>query len=281
MPPIPAWLRCENSTIVLVMTAVIHPPSAALLDMAEAIDEMIDRYLTALRSAEAAQWEAPKEGYVLGWLMIRDIQAVLVLARQDEIMATAAWSNARAAFELSARIIWMLYPVDRYEAECRWLAYLEEYERAERRIGRESSSNAGQQNQRAEAIRTFREGVTAALPSGYRPVKIPNLREMLNALNTPQLYQLYQLGSQYTHGSLYAAIGYTRDLGTMRTIGDFTSTVDWILPMRLCWLSLREAAWFILDRLEVPEKAKPDWNVMNMRTQAAFEALITFCRTIP
>lgn len=262
------------------MPTVIHPPSAALLNMAESIDEMIDQYLIALRNAEADQWEAPKESYVLGWLMIRNIQAVLTLARQDEIMATAAWSNARAAFEVGVRIIWMLYPADRYEAECRWLSYLEEYGRAERRIGRESSSDAGQQNQRAEAIRSFREGVTAALPSGYRPARMPNFREMLNALNTPQMYQLYQLGSQYTHGSLYAATGYSRDLGTKRTIGDFSSTVDWILPVRLCWLSLREAAWCILDRLEVPEKVKPVWNALNMRTQTAFEALITFCRTI-
>ena len=46
-------------------------------------------------------------------------------------MATAAWSNARVAFELSVRIIWMLQPTDRYEAECRWLAFLKEHEQAE------------------------------------------------------------------------------------------------------------------------------------------------------
>lgn len=262
------------------MPAVIHPPSAALVNMAETIDEMINQYLVALRSAEAGQWEAPKEGYVLGWLLIRNIQAVLTLARQDEIMATAAWSNARVAFELGIRIIWMLHPTDRYEAECRWLAYLEEYERAERRIACESSSASGQQNKRAEAIRNFREGVTAALPGGYRPARMPNLREMLNALDTPQMYKLYQVGSQYTHGSLYAATSYSRNLGTKRTIGDFTSTIDWIIPMRLCWLSLREAAWFILDRLEVPEKVKPDWNALNLRAETAFEALNSFCRTI-
>jgi hypothetical protein len=243
--------------------------------MAEAIDEMIDGYLVALRNAEAGQWEAPKEGYVLGWLLIRNIQAVIALARQDEILATAAWSNARVAFEHSARIIWMLHPADRFEAECRWLAFLEEYERVERRIGREPSSDAGQRDQRAESIRNFREGVIAKLPAGYRPAKVPSLREMLNTLNTPQMYQLYQVGSQYVHGSMYAATGYSRNLGTERAIGDFTSTMDWILPMRLCWLSLREAAWFILDRLEVPEGSKPDWSALNERADGAFQALIS------
>jgi hypothetical protein len=93
--------------------------------MTDAIDQMIDQYLMALRSAEAGQWEAAREGGVLGLLLIRNVQAVVTLARHDEIMATAAWSNARVAFEHSVRITWMLYPADRYEAECRWLAFLE------------------------------------------------------------------------------------------------------------------------------------------------------------
>ena len=270
-----AWPGQASSTIVLTMPAVAHPPSAALLNMAETIDEMIDQYRVALRSAKFNQWEAPREGYVLGWLLIRNIQAVTALARQDEIMATGAWSNARVAFELSVRTVWMLYPVDRYEAECRWLALLGEYERAERRITRESSADLDQKNQAAQAIQSFREGVIAALPSGYRPAKMPNLREMLDSLDNSQMYRLYIIGSQFVHGSIYAATGYSRNLGNERIIGDFTSTLDWILPMRLCWLSFREAAWFILDRLEVPERVKPNWNSLNGRADVAFQALIS------
>jgi hypothetical protein len=243
--------------------------------MAEAIDDMIDQYRTALRSAEFNQWEAPREGYVLGWLLVRNIQAVIALARQDEIMATAAWSNARVSFELSVRIIWMLQPTDRYEAECRWLAFLKEHEQAELRIARESSADAGERSRAAEAIRNFREGITAALPNGYRSAKIPNLREMLRALDSSQMYQLYVIGSQFVHGSAYATTNYSRNLGSERVVGDFSSIMDWILPMRLCWLSFREAAWFILDRLNVPEAAKPDWKMLNNRVDTAYQALIS------
>jgi hypothetical protein len=257
------------------MPKVIRQPSSVLLSMAEAIDEMVDQYRMALRSAEFNQWEAPREGYVWGWLLVRNIQAVIALARQDEIMATAAWSNARVSFELSVRIIWMLQPTDRYEAECRWLAFLKEHEQAEVRIARESSADADARSRAAEAIRSFREGVIAALPSDYRPAKIPSLREMLRALDNSQMYQLYIIGSQFVHGSAYATTSYSRNLGNKRVVGDFSSIMDWILPMRLCWLSFREAAWFILDRLDVPELAKPDWKMLNNRVDTAYQALIS------
>lgn len=266
----------RGSTILLAMPVIVRPPPAELLRMADAIDQMIDQYLVALRSAEAGQWEAPREGYALGWLLIRNIQAVTTLARHDEIMATAAWSNARVAFEHSVRIVWMLHPADRYEAECRWLAFLGEYETVERKIVREASvDDIDLHNQKAEAIRHFREGVISALPSGYQPARMPNLRAMLVALDTPHMYRLYQEGSQYVHGSMYAGARYSKNLGTERIFGDFTSIVDWILPMRLSWLSLREAARLILDRLDVPGRVKPNWSALNKNVDAAFQALMS------
>ena len=230
-------VKAAGSTILQTMSGIVRPPSMELLRMAETIDQMIDQYVVALRSAEAGRWEAPKDGYALGWLLIRNVQAVIALARRDEIMVTAAWSNARVAFEHSVRIVWMLQPADRYEAECRWLAFLGEYENIERKIVSELSVDADLHAQRAEAIRDFREGVTAKLPNGYRPARVPNLREMLVALDNPQMYRLYQEGSQYVHGSMYAGSRYSKNLGTERILGDFTSIIDWILPMRLCWLS--------------------------------------------
>jgi hypothetical protein len=98
---------------------------------------------------------------------------------------------------------------------------------------------------------------------------------MLAALDSPQMYRLYQEGSQYVHGSLYAISSYSKHLGNERIVGDFTSIVDWILPLRLCWLSLREATRLILDRLDVPERVKPNWTILNKNAEAAFQALIS------
>jgi hypothetical protein len=235
---------------------------------------MIVEYIRALRSvAVMGRWEAPQEGLALGWLLIRNVEAVAELARCDEVLVTAAWSNARVAFELATRIIWLLHPADRYEAECRWLSLLGEYEEIERKLAREVPAYADSHNEKADAIRSFREGVIAALPSGYRVRRMPNFLNMLKALDTPEMYQYYRQGSQYVHGGMYASASYSRNLGSKRTLGDFTSTVDWILPMRLCWLALRRAAWFILDRLEVPEQAMPHWGELGDDADTAFQAL--------
>jgi Family of unknown function (DUF5677) len=259
------------------MTDVVRPPCAELLRVVQAIDQMIAQYRVALRSVAAVgEWEAPQEGFTMGWLLIRNVEAVILMARHDEILVTAAWSNARTAFEISARIIWMLQPDDRYEAECRWLALLDEWESIERKLVREVPERAEFHTARAQAVRDFREGVIRALPSDYRPPQMPNFRDILIALDNPQMYRFYREGSQYIHGSMYAGTSYSKNLGTMRKLGDFTSTVDWVLPLRLCWLSLREATRFILQRLEVPQGAMPNWNEINERTDATFQELASY-----
>jgi hypothetical protein len=219
------------------------------------------------------RWEAPQEGLALGWLLIRNIEVVVELARRDEVFVTAAWSNTRVAFELATKIIWMLHPADRYEAECRWLSLLGEYEGIERKLAREVPSHAELHNAKAEAIGTFREGVIRALPGGYRVRGMPSFLNMLNALDTPEMYQFYRQGSQYVHGGMYASASYSKNLGSERNFGDFTSTVDWVLPMRLCWLSLRRASWFILDRLGATEQAMPHWDELGDDADGAFQAL--------
>lgn len=129
-----------------LMSGAVHAPCAALLGVAEAIEQMITQYCVALRSVAAVgKWEAPQEGLALGWLLIRNVEAVILMARHDEVLVTASWPNSRAAFELSARIIWMLQPDDRYAAECRWLALLGDWEKTERKLveeagGRQSHS---------------------------------------------------------------------------------------------------------------------------------------------
>jgi hypothetical protein len=256
------------------MSGTVRQPSVELLRVAGVIDQMIDEYRRALRSvASMGPWEAPREGIALGWLLIRNVEAVAELARRDEVLVTAAWSNTRVAFELSTRIIWMLQPADRYEAECRWLSLLGEYEEIERKLAREVPSNSDLHNGKAEAIGTFREGVIAALPSGYRVLRMPSFLSMLNALDTSEMYQYYRQGSQYVHGGMYASASYSKDLGSYRILSDFTSTVDWVLPMRLCWLSLRNASRSILDRLEVTEQAMPQWGELKDHADIAFRAL--------
>lgn len=259
------------------MSEIARPPCAELVRVAEVIDQMIAEYIKGLRGVPViGRWEAPQEGIALGWLLVRNVEAVIGMARYDEVLVTAAWSNTRVAFELATRIIWMLHPGDRYEAECRWLALLGEYEEIERKLAREVPEYSDRHNNKAMAIQRFREGVISALPSGYRAGRIPHFVDMLKALDTSEMYRFYREGSQYVHGGMYAAASYSKHLGHIRDLGDFTSTFDWILPMRLCWLSLRRATSFILNRLEALENAMPEWDRIDEQAGAAFEALASY-----
>jgi hypothetical protein len=245
-----------------------------LTRVADIIERGIDAYVSALRNLPTlGQWEAPVEGWSLGWLVIRNVEAVIAMARHDEVMVNAAWSNTRVAFEQSVRIVWMLHPNDRFEAECRWLAFLEKYERFERAMVAEVPDRSELHSSRAEAIRGFRLGVAARLPEGYTPLRPPRFRDMLTAIGNPQLYQYYREGSQYVHGSMHGSSSYRRNLGTARDLGDFTSTVDWVLPLRLAWLAFQNAADIVLVRLDLGEADRPDWDDMNRVVDESFASL--------
>jgi hypothetical protein len=111
----------------------------------------------------------------------------------------------------------------------------------------------------AQDIRAFKEAVMSRVPDPYKPVtKLPSLRRMLREIGTPQLYSLYREASQYLHAGMPATSHYVKNLGSEKKLGDFTTTVDWILPLRLCWPSLRNASSFVIDRLWGSERC-PDW----------------------
>lgn len=245
-----------------------------LLRVAQIIEKAIDQYIRALQSISTlGRWEAPIEGWSLSWLLIRNIEAVVDMARHDEVLVTAAWSNVRVVFEQSVRIQWMLEPDDRYEAECRWLALLAEYEKFEGDMAKEAPADGNLHSEREKSIRGFRLGVIDKLPDNYRPAKKPNLRDMLNAINNSDLYRFYREGSQYVHGGMYGSGSYRHNLGNERLTGDFTSTVDWILPMRLCWLSFRNMAIIVLYRLGVTREAAPNWAELTRAANSAFDSL--------
>jgi hypothetical protein len=258
----------------LSVRAVVRPPAPELLLIAEIIEHAIDQYLAALRSNSSfGQWEAPIEGWALGCLLIRNIEAVIGMAHHDEVLVTAAWSNTRVAFEQGVRILWMLEPDDRYQAECRWLAFLKEYEKFERDMAREVPADAELHTRRAVAVHDFRVGVASKLPRGYQPAKTPSFRDMLKAIDNPEMYRFYREGSQYVHGSMYGSGSYRHNLGTHIEVGEFTSTFDWILPMRLCWITFLKAASMILRRLDVAEAATPNWGEMAETANGAFQSL--------
>jgi hypothetical protein len=250
-----------------------------MLRLADTLDACIGRFLEARSGLLGSHgWEAPREGWALSNLMVRNMEAVLLMARTDEVMVSAAWSNARCVFEHAVRIVWLLNTPDRFTGECRWLGFLADVERFHRLVAEaaraypdlpNSTDHAGLER----ALREFREGVTAKLPQGYAPEKPPSFEAMLGTMDGAAMYRYYREGSQYVHGSVWGTAGYRRNLGVHARFGEFSSTADWILPLRLCWLSLRNAGAVLLSSLG-DEPVTCDWDAMEVSVTHGFEALV-------
>jgi hypothetical protein len=251
-----------------------------LVRLADTLDACIGRFLQAREGLLGTNgWEAaPREGWALSNLMVRNVEAVLLMARTDEVMVSAAWTNARCAFEQAVRIAWMLYAADPYTNECRWLGFLADAERFHRLVADAADMDPDPPNSTAHrelehVMRTFREGVTARLPDGYEPEKPPNFEAMLRAVNGGGMYRYYREGSQYVHGSLWGTTSYRQNFGVKAKFGEFTRPSDWILPLRLCWLSLCNAGRVLLDRLGDTTHTC-DWQSMEASVNSDFETLV-------
>lgn len=249
-----------------------RPPRRGTLRLVDILDRGIGEFLKA-RRMPSGQWEAPLEAHALSSLMVRNIEAVLLMARTDEVLVPAAWVNARAVFEHAVRILWLLDPEDPMARECRWLGMLADTERSHRLVAQGSEGYPGGDGLRetAESIRTFREGVIAVLPDGYSPQKPPSFEAMLRSLNSAHLYGIYRQGSQYVHGSMWGTEGYRKNLGNVAEFGEFIRTESWALPLQLCWVSLRNAGGRLLERIPAPAC---DWDTTDLAFQQGFRALV-------
>ncbi|MFI9781083.1 DUF5677 domain-containing protein [Streptomyces sp. NPDC051956] len=251
---------------------VQQPPRREILQLADCLDRGIGMFLKA-RLIPSGQWEAPLEARALSNFMVRNIEAVLVMARTDEVMLPAAWVNARVVFEHAVRILWLLDPDDPMARECRWLGFLADAERSHRLVAEETKGTPGSDVycKNAQAMREFREGVTAVLPDGYSPQKPPSFQAMLQSIDSPRLYSIYREGSQYVHGSMWGTASYRKHLGNSAQFGEFVGPQGWILPLQLCWLSLRNAGRMLLARIPAPQR---DWEAVDEEVEQGLVTLV-------
>lgn len=197
----------------------------------------------------SGKWEAPIEAWALSNLLLRNVEAVSVLARTDEVLAVAAWANTRNAVDLSSRILWLLQPTNRFDAEARWMALVWEYVRYFERMATQADVDADLSSRFrsiADQVEGFAEGVTERLPPGRSiPTGVPSVKNTLQSLNIPPLYRVYIEGSQYMHGTMRASSAFRSGLGVEKRLGETTSSTDWVLPLRTCWICL----WTVADQV--------------------------------
>jgi hypothetical protein len=255
-----------------------RPPRRQLVRVADVLEEAIGSFVQTRGTIQPdTTWEAPLEAWAISNLMVRNIEGVVVLARHDEVLAPAAWANARNVFDAAARILWLISPDDRFEAEARWITLLAEYERFHRRMAEYSEISASAatiHRAQAEQILGFRQGVLAAISEGYgEPRRLPKTDKLLKELGVAGMYELYVEGSQYMHATMPATALYRKNLGNKKEFGDFVSISHWIVPLRTCWICLHNAGRFVVSRLRGTDRWDILGSELNTRLDDAFHAL--------
>lgn len=260
------------------MTNIVRTPRTELVSVADLLDEAIGDFLTCRAGLRPeAEWEAPLEAWAISNLMIRNIEAAAILARHDEVLAPAAWANARSVFDAATRILWLLTPDDRFEAEARWITLLVEQERFHLRMAavleHDGAQEASDHRHRASRVRSFHEGVAARLPATHAVRRrTPPTDQLLRELGVAGMYRLYIEGSQYMHATMAATSMYIDRNEAGRKPTESLTALDWILPLRTCWISLYNAGWLVIDRLSPGQR----WNVrqnLGARVDAGFRKL--------
>lgn len=237
------------------MPNIAMPPTPEILRMADSIDRAIGRFFEARDTIPAlGKFESDEEALLLFNLVIRDIEAILTLARTDLVLLPAANVLARAVFEIALKAAWVVQPDDPFDREVRWLAHLAQEERMLKAFAESAKKHGGNPatlEQKHAELRGFRLGVARALPEGYSELPgNPGVEQMLESLGQKQTYALYRLLAQYVHGGHASTWLYWRGLGNLKQTGEFISPTDWHAPLHMAWKNLQVFGQSILRSLK-------------------------------
>ncbi|MBI4325111.1 MAG: hypothetical protein HY674_07585 [Chloroflexi bacterium] len=221
---------------------IILEPTKETRALCDDTRRLIRAYLNAKFPQPIGRFEAELEAYTILKLMIRHAEAVVELASNDLVLLPAATVLARAGFEASIRVRWMLRPVDPYEREVRWLLHFRTAIAHCAKLAQNShlpaESKKGYAARRDKYNEFGKDIERLLLERGYStPAKAPNVWEMLKDLNDPQHYVFYILLSAYTHSTFEAGNLYRQNLGCGKKLGEFISPASWLRPFEVTWKS--------------------------------------------
>jgi hypothetical protein len=201
---------------------------------------------------------------------------VSILAKTDECLVPAAWSNARAACEIALRAIWLLHPADPMMSHLRLLAIVEENERYHDRMLKAQSpvSFLNRHKEASDALKQFLERALATIPEEYAyDSHIPTFDQIAEEIGANHLKGLYIEASQFTHGKFGSTALYRRvDDAALLFPLERVALREWLYPLRVCWLCLRELAKVLAFRLSM-ETEEFDWSQREPEIERLFKAL--------
>jgi hypothetical protein len=239
-------------------TQTVTPPSKALLDACEALEDVVVTFLQARKRVTGiGEYESTTHAIALTNLAIRFIEGTIELARRDVALLPSGMVTARAAYEAGIRIAWLLAPDDLFASESRWVSLIGEELDHTRRVAAffgAGSSTVKRAQQRHAELAGFRDHVITQLRErGYVVDKrAPNLRKMLADLGEDRKYLMYVEASQVGHAAWAGAELYRRNLGAEIEFGEFAGEDGWRAALSMCWWVLHTPFAVALRRWGIP-----------------------------
>jgi hypothetical protein len=194
-------------------------------------------------------------------VVVRHVEAVLVLARKDLAFIASACVCARAAFEAQSRMIWLIEPHDPYQREARSARLARHDTKDLEKIASDQSTPKPFRKDSAERSRAFRdyaERVSDAIKAVGEydtATPLPKVQELLDSFDSRRFYVYYRLLSAFVHSSRQSMRYFRRYLGADTVVRDIVGPRDWLLPFEVAWGSLFRSSAALLSLLDMPLEA--------------------------
>lgn len=256
---------------------VPQQPRAELVSLADALQSAVNFYRKKTSEIKiASPLSPPHVALTISWGAARNVDAVSILAKTDELLVPAAWSNARAACEVALRAIWLIHPADPMISYLRLLAIVEENQRYHERMLKAASpvSYLDRHEEASRELAQFLQRALPEIPQGYEyEPHIPTFDQIAEEIGAGQLRASYIEASQYSHGKFASTALYKRvdDVASLMPV-ERVSLREWLYPLRICWLCLRELGKFLTFRLSM-ETEQCAWSQHEREIEHLFKAL--------
>lgn len=250
-----------------------RPELVALADSMQKAAEFFRRRMSDIKLVTPLS--PPHVALTISWGAARNVDAISILAKTDELLVSAAWSNARAACEIALRTIWLIHPEDPVKSYLRLLALVEEAQRYHERMLKAESpvSYLDRHKEGADGFKQFIERALPTIQEGYSyDPGIPSFDQLAEEVGAGSLRALYIEASQHTHGTFWASALYRRAGSTSLFPEERVALRDWLYPLRMSWLCLRELGKVLTFRLSA-ETEQCDWSELEPEIEERFKAL--------
>lgn len=239
-----------------MFSSSIRTPPFELERAATLLQQMLIAYVSACNqpSVDFRGLHSHKTSFLLMVSVIRHIEAVTQLAKQDTYMLKPATSAARSAFESSLYVLWMLAPEETSQREQRWLRYMrgvdDYYDRTSKLY-----KQFGEATDKLLAEQAQLQALIGHIMYEYRFGKLkelPDIRGMLKSIGEERKYILYVLLSQFTHSDAMATL---HSHGSPLADEPLFETADiegWSFVLTVCWWCLWKAGNRVLQVSDLP-----------------------------